>query len=340
MVANNKNSVSSEGSSLPAAKVGDGGRPVRDKGLKLRRLPKKVIFIFIIAIVGIIIVVLAVNHHKPGQSQEIYAEVAGRKIYKKDVTDLIGTTQGITVHQGAVVLADKYLTEAMANQAGITISDNDVKAKFGDSVVRQRDTNRYLYQSDLNSIYFDKLSAYNTGLYRGQVIVANFSRHIAFQSPFLGIQKATDPLMGNAAAVAQDKRYASNFITDLYNQIKAHKITFDQAIQKERSDLQLGMQAYQTLPHSGSFDTSNVYLPATALVLPQSIKGKIHGMKAGQISAPFVVSVNNSLTKKNVMTDSYYLIVKMDSTKGGSSSLTYAQYLSQAKQELGYKIYV
>lgn len=63
-------------------------------------------------------------------------------------------------------------------------------------------------------------------------------------------------------------------------------------------------------------------------------------MKAGQISTSFVVSVNNSLTKKNIKTDSYYLIVKMDSTKGGNSNMTYVQYLAESKQKLGYKVYV
>jgi hypothetical protein len=339
MVADNKNSVSSENGALPTAKVGDGGQSSGGRRLNLSHPSKKLAAVVLVLLVIIVGAVLIINHTS-GPGQKVYAEAAGHKIYKSDIDSLIGKTQGVTTHQVATVLADKYLTEAMAKKAGITVSDSDVTAKFGSSAVSQKDMNKYIYQSDLNSVYFDKLSAYNTGLYQGQLIVANFSRHIAFQSPFLGIQEASDPLMGSATAVAQDKQYASNFITSLYDQIKAHKINFDQAIQKEHDDPQLGTQAYQSLPHSGSFDTSNVFLPATSLVLPQSIKGKMHSIKAGQISAPFVVSVNNSLTKKNVTTDSYYLVIKMDSTKGGSSNQTYAQYLTQSKQKLGYKVYV
>ncbi|HVV25466.1 MAG TPA: hypothetical protein VHC21_00330 [Candidatus Saccharimonadales bacterium] len=338
MVAN-KN-TDTEGASLNSdIKVGSGGQAAGKRWWRGGRPTKRALFIFTACILLVVIIILAVVYiAKPGQ--KVYAQAAGHKIYKKDVDNLIGTTQGVTAHQATVVLADKYLTEAMAKKAGITVGDSDVTAKFGPSIVSQKNTNKYVYQSDLNSVYFDKLLAYTEGLYKGQLIVANFSRHIAFQSPALGLQEASDPLMGNASAIAQDKQYADNFITNIYNEIKTHKITFDQAIQEEHDDPQLGLQAYQTLPHSGSFDTSNIFLPATPLILPKSIQGKIHSMKAGQISAPFVVSVNNSLTKKNVTTDSYYLIVKMDSTKGGNSGLTYAQYLNQSKQKLGYKVYV
>lgn len=302
------------------------------------RRNKSIIIVAIITLFIVALIVFAIR--SPHAGQKVYAQAAGHKVYKSDVENLIQTTQGANVHQGATVLANKYLTEAMAKKADIKVTDSDVTAKFGSMVVEQKNSNKYVYQSDLNSVYFDKLAAYNTGLYQGQLIVANFSRHIAFQSPFLGIQKASDPLMGNTQAIAQDRQYADNFISNLYSQIKSHQITFDQAIQKEHDDPQLGTQAYQTLPHSGPFNTSNVFLPATTLILPDSIRSRVHNMKAGQISTSFVVSVNNSLTKKNIKTDSYYLIVKMDSTKGGNSNMTYVQYLAESKQKLGYKVYV
>jgi hypothetical protein len=299
---------------------------------------KRLAVCLVIVLASIGLWLLAHNVFHVGQ--KVYAQAAGHKIYKADIEGLVGNTKGVSDHQAAVVLANQYLTEAMAKKADVTVTNKDLIAHYGTSLAAEKGNNRYAYQAQVNNVYFDKLIAYNAGLYQGKLLVANFSRHIAFQSPFLDIQKATDPLMGNPAAVAADKKYAQDFITKLYNQVKSGQITFDQAIQQEHNDSVVGKQAYQTLPHSGSFNTSDVSLGGTALVLPQSIQPQISAMKAGELSKPFVVSVNNSLTQKGVTTDSYYLVVRMDATTGGKSGLSYDQYLAQSKKELGYKVNV
>ena len=338
MVADNKQQSASDKAILTTVKVGDGEQIKPGRRLLTPKISKRNLFLTVL-----IVVVLAAGWMVISKTfhigQKVYAQAAGHKIYKQDIDNLIDHTKGVSDRQAAAVLADKYLTEAMVKEAKITVSSQDIKAKYPD-IDKQKTSNKYVYQSNVNTVYFNKLQAYNTGLYTGKLLVANFSRHIAFQSPFLELQKATDPLMGNPVAVAADKKYAQDFITKLYDQVKSNKTTFDQAIQTERNDPTLGMNAYQTLPHSGSFDTSNIYLGATALIAPQSIQQKIKDMKAGQLSAPFVVSVNNSLTGQKSTTDSYYLVVKMDSTAGGSSGLSYDQYLTQAKKQFGYKIYV
>jgi hypothetical protein len=270
---------------------------------------------------------------------KVYAEAAGHKIYKKDVEAIKGNTKGVSDHNAAKVLADKYLYLAMAKKADITVSDQDVEAQYP-GAAKQKTHNKYVYQDDLNLTYYNKLIAYNKGLYKGKVLVANFSRYIAFQSPYLGIQRATNPTIGNKAAIAKDKKYAHDFITRLYGQIKGGQITFDEAIQTEHADPQLGDQAYQTLPHSGPFDTSNIFLPGTNLLEPPSIQPKLAGMKAGQLSAPFAVRVENAWKNPKITTESYYLVVKMDYTKGSHSGLSFENYLAQAKKQYGYKVNV
>lgn len=338
MAADNKQQSASDKETLSTVKVGgEQAKPARP--FPRPKIDKKSLLYILLIIVVLVSgwIFISKTFHI---GEKVYAQAAGHKIYKQDIDNLVGSTKGVNDHQAATVLANKYLTEAMAKEAKITVSNQDIVAQYGPSINDQKVHNKFVYQDKVNNVYFDKLLAYNAGLYKGKLLAANFSRHIAFQSPFLALQKASDPLMGSPAAIAADKKYAQDFITKLYNQVKAHQITFDQAIQAEHNDPVVGLKAYQTLPHSGPFDTANVYLGANALIAPQSIQPKISNMKAGQLSTPFAVSVNNSLTSRGNTTESYYLVVQMDSTIGGHSGLSYDQYLTQAKEHLGYKVYV
>lgn len=273
---------------------------------------------------------------KIGNGQKVYAEAAGHKVYKSEIDDLIGKNKGISEHQAAQVLADKYLTEALAKERGITVTDNDLTAQFGKDVLKQKTTNKYLYQSNLNQEYFIKLVANNNGVYKGKYLVANFSRHIQVY-PTLPEDKMQDPLLGNADAVAKDKQYAQDFITNLYNQITSGKITFDQAIQIEHNDPRVGLKAYPSLTHSGSFDTS--YTPLGVLNAP-SIREKINSIKAGETTKPFAVSVSVSLKNPNKTADSYFLVIHMDQTSGSYTGMDFSQYLDQAKKRLNYQVNV
>jgi hypothetical protein len=337
MAADNKQPISNDQQTISASKVGDGGQPGGPR--KLLRLPKTNKKLIALALLAILLLA-GWLHFGLHVGERVYAQAAGHKVYKKDIENLIGNTKGVSNHQAATVLADKYLTEAMAKKAGIKITNQDLVAEYGPSISKQKADNPYIYQKNVNTVYFDNLSAYNTGLYKGKVLVANFSRHIAFQSPFLDIQSATDSLLGNPVAIAADKQYAKDFITQLYNQIKSGKITFDQAIQKEHDNPEVGLKAYGSLSHSGPFNTADVNLPGTSLIAPISIQRKIKNMKSGEMSAPFPVAVSNSLYNRDITTDSYYVVVRMDSMAGGHSKLTYDQYLAQAKKQLGYKINV
>ncbi len=144
-----------------------------------------------------------------------------------------------------------------------------------------------------NQTYFAKLNMDNQGVYKGKLLVANFSRYIPFQSGLLAQQEAANPKIGNAAAMAADKEYALSFITNLYNQIKAGKITFDQAMQMEQNDPTVGEQAYPSLYHSQAFDGTRSQVGPLAA---SSITSKVNSIKPGQLTAPFVVQAQNFST--------------------------------------------
>ncbi len=149
--------------------------------------------------------------------------------------------------------------------------------------------------------------------------------------------KAHNPDLGNAEAIARDKKYAEDFITNLYNKVTSGQITFEQAMNMERKDPRVGLKAYPELEHSDSFDTT---FRSRDVINSPSIREKISSIKAGEITEPFVVRVNNSLADSSSTAESYFLVVRMDETSGSYTGMDFDQYLNEAKQRLGYAIYI
>jgi hypothetical protein len=306
---------------------------LKSPNIKSKKTASIIILIIIIATGGWLVLD---SKNKDYNGEKVYAEAAGRKIYKNDVRALIGKHKEISEHEAAVVLADKYLAEALAKEQGITVSDKELTKQYGKSALKQKTTFKYAYQNKLNQVYFAKLQAHSNGIYKGKMLVANFSRHIQ-TFPSLPEDKMKDPQLGNPAAIAKDKKYAKDFISDLYNKITSGQINFDQGIQLEHNDPKLGLRTYPSLSHSGSFDTTQA--PSGVLNVP-SILEKINSIMAGDTTKPFPVRVGISWTDKSKTAESYFLVIKMDETSGSYTGQDFGQYLNQAKQRLAYKINV
>lgn len=321
---------SSEDEPASAIKVGD------DTGVAAPRRIKSVPFSqarrgTILIVAAILLLIIGFVVYRVEVAHKVLAQAAGHKIYKQDVDNLIGNNKHVSEHDAATVLANKYLTQAMAKEQGVTVTDEDLVATYGPVINTLKKNNQYSYQLQVNQLYFDKLQTYNQGIYKGYLLVAHFSRNIVLQPDASG-DTNTDQ-----AAVAADKKYAQDFITNLYNQIKAGKITWDQAAQMQQADPILGLRMYGTLSQSGPFDTSRA---PVSLFTPPSAQQQLRNIKPGQISKPFVVKVTNTVGNKNQSFESYFLVVKMDSSSGGQSSANFQQELQQAKKQFGYKVNV
>jgi len=310
----------------PDIKVGGDSRSSLQKvtGFRLNRTGKTVLLVVLIAVAAWFLR----GHIGP----KVYSQAAGHKIYKSDIQKIKTGSKSISDHDAAAVLADKYLAQAMAEQNNVTVSQTDID----NAGCTAQKANAYAYQNCVNQLYFTKLSDNNEGVYKGKFLVANFSRYIPYQSPLLDEQKKLNPKIGDTAAMAADKAYAKSFITNLYNQIKAGKISFDQAIAMEHKDPVVGEQAYPTQTHSGQFDGR---LSQINLLAAQSIRKKVTNIKQGETTRPFVVPVSASSTNDSLQ-DSYYLVVQMDQVSGGHGKVSFEQELQQAKKKLGYKINV
>jgi hypothetical protein len=289
------------------------------------------LLVIIIAIAGGVVF----YNSNPHRGEKVYAEVAGHKIYGSEIDDLLGKRKEISAHDAATVLADKYLTEKLGKEKGINITNKDLLAQYGKEIQKQKKNNRYNYQKMVNDLYFTKLQAYNNGVYKGDLIIANFSRHVEFL-PVLPEDKAKDPLLGKASAIAKDKKYAKNLMNRLYDGVISGKISFKQAMDIEHKDPQVGIREYSSLPHSTPFDTS---LYTNPILNVTSIKEKINSIKAGDTTRPFVVRVGNSLSGKSTA-ESYFLMIHMDKSSGSYSGMSFQKYIDKTKQTLGYKINV
>jgi hypothetical protein len=326
----NKKPTPSSDEAVSAVKTGDGksATPPRALATPVQRINKKKVFVLLV--LAALLAIWAVLGLHVGQ--KVYAQAAGHKIYKQDVKDLIGKTKGVSDRQAATVLADKYLTEAMAKEQKITITDKNIEEALGPTIKKQKSDNPYSYQLQVNQLYFDKLQAYNRGIYKGDLLVAHFSRFIPAQS-ITAADKAAFPALGDPATIAADKKYAKDFITKLYDQIKSGKMTWNQAVQAEHNDPVVGESMYPALSHSGPFDTSKAAEP---LFTPPAAQNEARKLKAGQTSKPLLVKVS---TNDKTDVESYFLVIRMDSKSGGQT-ISFGDYLSEAKQNLGYKVNV
>lgn len=336
----NKKSASDSGEPVSSVKVGgDNQAGGARKPLPLSISKKKVLTLVVeLVIAGVVLVGIVAVINKVHNDNKVYAQAAGHKIYKKDVQNLKGKTKNVSDRQAATVLADKYLTEALAKERHIAVTDQDIQAQYGPdtNLAQQKKTDAYSYQAQVNSAYFDKLQHQYDGEYKGFVLVTQFSRYIPSR-PVTPALKAAIPEMGDPAAIAADKKYAQNLINDLYKQVQSGKLTWEQAAEIEKNDPIVGENIYPALSHSGPFDTSQ---NTEGLFAAAAARKTVSGLKAGQTSKPFVVTVESPGTGKSF--ESYFLVVRMDSTSGGGSNNAgdFQQYLLQAKKRLGYHVYV
>lgn len=289
----------------------------------------------LIAIVLVAVIAWFIYSNNVRENDKLLADVAGHKIYQQEVKDFTAYSSNVNEKDATEVLANKYLLEALAKEQGISVSDQEITEQFGTDIKDKYFGNNYGYQYQVNELYMAKLAAHNEGIYKGKYVVAHFSRYVPYDSPVLADDKAANPKIGNEAAIAKDREYAEQFINGIYDQIKSGKLSFEQAAKIEKRDSVVGEKIYPALSHSGSFNTS---ISSNGLVVLDSTKPTLNQLNSGDISKPFVVKVSNSANNDSTA-ESYFLVVQMDEKSGGGNT-DFSQYIEEAKQRLGYKIYV
>jgi hypothetical protein len=326
------------------AKVGDGGKVSGRSKLSylgfllapfqlLRHRKRYVLYaiVLVVVLIGGWLFIKQTFHI----GEKVYAQAAGHKVYKQDVKDLIGDTKGVSDHQAAGALADKYLLEAMAKEQSVKITDKDIQQQYGQNITaKDRKDPSYEYQQAVNNAYMAKMKAKYNGVYKGDLLVGHFDRYIPAFDVSAAYKKVV-PQMGDPKAIEADKEYAKNFLTKLYNEIQGHKITWKQAIQAEHKDRRLGEVVYPSLSHSDSFDTSKGTVTLFDAPVAQA---KVSALKAGETSKPFEVFIYNPNLKKTYST--YYMVVHLNYKYGGHVKGFFQEYLVSSKKKFDYQVNV
>lgn len=295
---------------------------------------RKIFGLLVVIVIGSIAWTVYDNTIK--DDRKVFAEVAGHKIYEQEVKDFIVDSSDVTEKEATEVLANRYLLEALGKEQGVNVNDKEIVQQFGSDIKNKYLGNNYGLQYQVNELYMAKLAAHNEGIYKGKYVVAHFSRYVPYDSPLLAEDKAANPKIGDESAIAEDKQHAEKLINNLYDRIKSGDISFEEAAKIEKKDPVVGEKAYPALSHSGSFDTS---IESNGLVVVDSTKPTLNQLNSGDISKPFVVRVSNSANDDSTA-ESYFLVVQMDEKSGGGGNADFSQYIEEAKQRLGYKIYV
>lgn len=199
--------------------------------------------------------------------------------------------------------------------------------------------NQYVKYRAYGDILSTKLPLLMQSQHSGRFIVAHFDKN--FDKSLSKLRDLTEEQ--HEALMAQDRQYATDFINKAYADIKSGKITFDQAMARQRKDPKLGEKALPTSYHSEAFNKPNedaVYRGVTITNNPE-IYEKIKGLNAGDMTEPFILKAQQNAAPDAPLVESSWMIVRIDKTNGtnGLQFGSSLEGLQHFKQKLGYEIY-
>jgi len=172
------------------------------------------------------------------------------------------------------------------------------------------------------------------GSYIGQMVVTHFDQNIPVK---ISADGATKPATADNALIAANRSDAQALITTLHDQVAKGSLTMVQAVAQEQASPTLGVQALQTSPHSGPFDTNDHSLFATQLIDHSSPLGtELAKLKIGQISDITTLKISTDPSDNPKTADGMFAFVSLDALirpAGGDIS----EIIKQQKL-LGYKV--
>lgn len=200
--------------------------------------------------------------------------------------------------------------------------------------------NQYVKYRAYRDILSAKLPLLMQSQQSGRFIVANFDKN--FDKSLNSVKSLTEE--EHKAIMKQDKDYATDFINKLYKDIKSSKITFDQAMERERKDPKLGEKAISASFHSDSFnkqkDNKTIQVSSITITGNPEIYEKIKDLKAGEMSEPFYFKSQSGPAEGSPRVDSAWMIVIVDEVHNTGPQfdnvLEAQQYF---KQKYGYELY-
>lgn len=285
------------------------------------------------------------------RSKDVVARVGNHYITKQEVqkTSEDAVKAGFYPESDKTIrnlIMDYWIYSLAAKEYNINVSDSEAvdyfrktlqpgplkdASTYNNSYVRYR-----AYATILQSKIFER--ATSTG--KGSFVIGHFDQNLLRNTPAL---KALSNEQYDAL-LASDKKYATDFINDIYNKLKSGKIDMNKAMQLEIDDSKIGAKALPNLGHSSIFGDP-VSMPGnTAGYLAGSnkeFKQKIAKLKPGELSEPFTMEVQLGPNESSAKVDGYWLVVKVDEFYDKGPKFDSAnQTIEYFKKKYGYEIYL
>jgi len=287
-----------------------GPEALRAGGPKSR---KKILFLLLLVVlIAIVAGYFFLSSKKPGP--ELAAKVGDRQITVSQVDEFAGACE-LEQKEAVEYLVDNIVLEQWAQDEKITFSKEDQKAEEIRISGKEAAINCIAVQAKVNLLR-EKLSQ-NTEKYReGKFIYINF-----------GLYANPDPMMAppgvdneeeRLAKLNEDKSAADNLIQSIHQDLKANKLTFEQAIEKVNSNPKFGVATSSAVIKPGDSFTADDYIGKRNLLGDETVRKKIDELSEGKFSEPFIQKVNISLCQiletdcPAEYVDSAWVIVKVE----------------------------
>ena len=307
--------------------------PVESSKNFIFRHKKPVVILIVLGVLllAVALAVILIFFKKP--SPDLAAKVGDQKITLTQV-DKFANECFLEQKEATEYLVDDIVLSTWSSDEKITVSPEGQRyPQEGAENVQLRSCEITLEK--VNRLR-EKLTEYAVGFREGKFIVVNFDRFSP--NPFLPPPEATDG--GDLAELQKKEReYADNLVKSIYDDLKAKKLTFEQALEKVQKDPNVGLESvYGAAIQSGPFLAVD-YIEKRGLLRFDDVRGKIDALKEGEFSEPFVQKVDTSLEEGNPrLADSRWIIAKVDKIGEGGEKAD--DIISKTRQKYGVRIYL
>ena len=249
--------------------------------------------VILLGLAGIIYFVIGKNTRSSSDFKT--GSIKGYVVSKPEVDKIVAQNPALTSKSASELILENKLLLIIAKDLALDSSIykkatlEELVSIYGSNAEENQVS---LYLSAYNNRMKAAITAVLTPGISGKFIIAHFDQNIEIaggdqNSAFVSMSEKEQKDL-----LARDRAYALKFIQDLKSKLDSGAITFDEAIERERSDKYLGSGKISTLTQSGNFDTATEYKnaavkisldPPALAVLQSTSLGKQTGILTQQI---------------------------------------------------------
>lgn len=293
-----------------------------------------VIFVVLLVLAGIIFT--AFYKEKEAEIEPgLLMTLGSKKVYVEEYKDLMfglmryGTPEDpildeslMDEHELLDLLTEKVIVESEASKLGISVTDDEVyEAVLKDDP--KFEENKFGKEEILDYKRFimlrEKLAEHLMGRQEGKFILAREDIYYSQDS---------ERQEKNSKKIKESQEHAKKLIEELYNGIKNNSITFEEGMEREKSDPLIGESApsENTALHSGDYNTTHFRLRLGILSFDEAIN-TLSSMNVGDISEPIhLVDQDAPEGYQNIG----WLILKKEVAEGEGKN--YEEWLAELKE--------